>query len=176
MDEFISAQKSLKLCRRAFLSVNEILSKWLCNTCFCFPSGGGDREALSGAICQRLQIQRHPQSQWRSMWPLPSADSFPGVWMPRRRKRQVLLHCPLSTSFSSTKSSPLSDRLFVNCLCCPCNRAHLWCKEQRSSATLTSVITSRKMSEVTVLSHKVTLLLEVAIYSDSINPCFSLLS
>lgn len=76
-----------------------------------FPSGGGDWEALSGIVCQRLQVQYHPQHQWWCMWPLPTADSFPGVWIHRCWERKVSLHSSLSSLFSDTKSSPLSYQL-----------------------------------------------------------------
>lgn len=76
-----------------------------------FPLGGGDREALSGVIRPRLQVQYHPQLQWRSVRPLPPANSFPGVWMHGYRERQVPLYYLVSSSLSDTKSSPLSYQL-----------------------------------------------------------------
>jgi len=48
-------------------------------TCFVFSSGGLCREAMPGAVRERLQVQCDPQHQRRGVRPLPPPDSLPGV-------------------------------------------------------------------------------------------------
>lgn len=97
------------------------------NFCFYFSSGGGDREALSGVIRQRLQVQYHPQLQWRSVWPLPPADSVPGVRMHRCGERQVPFRYKV-------QSAQLSINLLFVCVTPLIMHTLLRCRGQRSAS------------------------------------------
>lgn len=64
-----------------FLSQGEFLTNRLTITTLIYLclTGRDDREALLGALWPRLQVQRHPQRQRGSVWPLPPTDGLPGV-------------------------------------------------------------------------------------------------
>lgn len=81
---------------------------------FLLSSGGGDRETLPGVVRKRLQVQRYPQLQRRSVWPLSPADSFPRVWMQRQRERWVhFLYCLFSDFWYKVQSALYHMMLLV---------------------------------------------------------------